>query len=1824
MLKFKLHKRKLTGSLHICLLLTSIFVSLLVLVPLSGGEPPWWDSKWSFRKTITLNHTMVTSTLKNFPVLIDITDSDLKRAQLDGDDIIFIDTNNTKLDHEIEFFDSNSGHLIAWVNIPLLSSTEDTIFYVYYGNPSAISQQNPSAVWDSNFALVQHLEEAGLTRFDSTVYGNNGTAYGGIQKSTLGKIDGADYFDGINDYVQVANSLSLNPPSAITVELWMNLSSTGNYINLVNKGTYGQYYLQYYLRAGPTAGSIYWYVKFADGTSKSIGGNVGWTWNTWSHVVATVNVTTQTIQIYLNSVLKLDTTFGSGKSIIATANPLLISDKSQRWIKGSIDEVRISNVARSASWIQTSYNMQKSPSDFCSTGSEETCPEAIALLVSDETPANGTMEAYTNPTLSIRAIDLNGKPMNITFKEKVMNNWIDTKTYVNVNDGVYTTIPTNMKNLGTTYYWSVYVTDGEDTTTKTFSFTTTTKILTEKWVASGSPIPIASSGVLIGDVNGDGLQAVIQAGRRGVVALNGNDGSVIWNFSGSAWNIDDLTQPQMADLNKDGIPEIIVPLRSPAGLVVLHANNGSVYWSQTNLGRETFSSPVVFDVDGNGYPTIFFCSSDIYNGLDGSGRLTSLSYDGKILHQTFTWRPCGGGLSIADADGDGEFELYMGDRDMYMNSAEHGDNDYGKGVQSYWAKNLTLRWSRPDILCSSQIPMLANVTGDGVLDVIIGNLNGGVAVLNSNDGSIIRSFSGGMDVTPTHYQPSVYDIDSDGNLEFLMADPHEDPNEPPGQGADDLVVWDLVKWKVDARIYIGKCFYGPLVADVTGDGIMEIVACNFRSLFVIDRTYRVIDGITGLSGTLNYAVAQDIDGDGYTELVVSSQSGYIYAFDTPARTPDPKPRSGVQFYSEYRLGAAEYVPPPGCQEPVITSINPPNNAEDAPLSLSQLQFTLADYQHQPMNYTITTNPDIGDDTKINVNNGKYTLNITKLAPSTTYIWTISVTDGTNWTNKTFTFTTKPLILWWNVDWKYRKEITIDHTKVSADLSNFPVLIDITDSDLASKAQANGNDIVFTDIDNSKINHEIELYNAGHLIAWVNVPLVSSTVDTQIYMYYGNPSAVNQQNPSGVWDSNFEMVQHLKETGLTRFDSTNYENNGTAYGGIIKSTLGKIDGADVFDGVNDYILVPNGPSLNPSSITVELWMNLSSTGDYINLVNKGTYGQYYLRAGLTEGSIYWYVKFADGTSKSIGGNIGWTWNTWNHIVATVNVTTGIIQIYLNGVLKLSTTFALGKSIITTTNSILISDINQRRTKGVIDEVRISNIARSAAWIQTSYNNQRTPTFYTIKGEETIPEVTLILAPSPSDKATNISPSLSQLSFNLTNYQGSLMNYTLVTNPNIGYGSGTNVGNGRFTVPVNNIQYSTTYTWTVSATNGTSWTNRTFTFTTYPSEPPTQDNPILTKSGGNIASYNQTTYDPDGDRVTNIYNWYRNNTSTTNLLLPFDTNSSTTTEDYSGYNNDGMIISGAAWTANGKVGGAYNFNRGFIQIPGSNTLDGGGQWSEITIEHWIYLTASQSGTRTIAKIPSYEIGISGNKIFASIWIATGKPMVSGLKQITSSTALLTNTWYHVALTYKSGVGLTLYVNGVAVATATGISGNIQTSGSNPLCIGWFDYFKGMIDEVRIYPRALTSQQIYQHYIETKDGLSNSSTIVSQESNVNDVWKCEVTPNDSHQDGTTKTSNPITIGENNRPIITSYYPETDPTINETESQEFNVTCFDPDGDSLTIEWWNGTMLVKTETGVTTSSYTFDTMLGSAGPYIITVIVKDGLAQTSHQWTLTVEQQP
>ncbi|MCK4284663.1 MAG: DUF2341 domain-containing protein [Candidatus Lokiarchaeota archaeon] len=203
----------------------------------SGGLPN--ADYFSYYKTITIDHTKVngSGSHTNFPVLISIVDSDLDdKAQWDGDDIAF--ANSTAwLDHEIELYDpSYSGtkaQLIAWVRIPLLSTSSDTTIFMFYGNSSMGSQENPTSVWNSNYKGVWHLKEnpndeiPGYIK-DSTTNGNHGTAvYMEAGDLVTGQIDGSFRFNEFSNELDHVSVGDVGPELINTVEFWMNPDTLG-------------------------------------------------------------------------------------------------------------------------------------------------------------------------------------------------------------------------------------------------------------------------------------------------------------------------------------------------------------------------------------------------------------------------------------------------------------------------------------------------------------------------------------------------------------------------------------------------------------------------------------------------------------------------------------------------------------------------------------------------------------------------------------------------------------------------------------------------------------------------------------------------------------------------------------------------------------------------------------------------------------------------------------------------------------------------------------------------------------------------------------------------------------------------------------------------------------------------------------------------------------------------------------------------------------------------------------------------------------------------------------------------------------------------------------------------------------------------------------------------------------------------------------------------------------------------------------------------------------------------------------------------------------
>jgi biopolymer transport protein ExbB len=201
----------------------------------------WWDNDWHYRKQILIYHSQVNDDLYNFPVLISNTSFDFaKHAQLDGDDFVFTTDYGLKLHHEIESYTHTSGELVAWINVPSVSSTEDTIIWLYYGNMNCDNQQNIHGTWNSEYKAVWHLDDNTRTTIkDSTSNNHPGTKKASNEPTEVkGFISKAQNFDGNNDYIKhgdILDEVFTGTNAQFTVSCWMKMTTYSSQACMVGK-----------------------------------------------------------------------------------------------------------------------------------------------------------------------------------------------------------------------------------------------------------------------------------------------------------------------------------------------------------------------------------------------------------------------------------------------------------------------------------------------------------------------------------------------------------------------------------------------------------------------------------------------------------------------------------------------------------------------------------------------------------------------------------------------------------------------------------------------------------------------------------------------------------------------------------------------------------------------------------------------------------------------------------------------------------------------------------------------------------------------------------------------------------------------------------------------------------------------------------------------------------------------------------------------------------------------------------------------------------------------------------------------------------------------------------------------------------------------------------------------------------------------------------------------------------------------------------------------------------------------------------------------------
>lgn len=337
--------------------------------------------------------------------------------------------------------------------------------------------------------------------------------------------------------------------------------------------------------------------------------------------------------------------------------------------------------------------------------------------------------------------------------------------------------------------------------------------------------------------------------------------------------------------------------------------------------------------------------------------------------------------------------------------------------------------------------------------------------------------------------------------------------------------------------------------------------------------------------------------------------------------------------------------------------------------------------------------------------------------------------------------------WYNTDWDNRKKITIESDEVSgsSNLTDLPVLVSVTDSDLKASLQSDCDDVIFTSSDETTvIPHEIEKCDStnGVYTFWVKVPTVVHDTDTDFYIYYGNAVASNQEDIVNVWD-NYEAVYHLNDDFL---DSTSYGRDGTNVGS--SNATGIVSAGQDFDGTNDEIEIGTWSTSSLSTITMQAWVDYDDFDIHdARIVSKATgtatEDHVLMLGNIGASTDDLRTRMKTGTDDSAGTI---TLIDTAEPALPIGSFSFLAMNYDGSNIKL---FRNGTETATDTKTGDIRENNWPWTiggqgsdnkwiDGIMDEVRIANVTRSADWLTTEFNNIVAPTvFLTLGTEEDAP-------------------------------------------------------------------------------------------------------------------------------------------------------------------------------------------------------------------------------------------------------------------------------------------------------------------------------------------------------------------------------------------------------------------------------------------------------------------------------------------------------
>lgn len=386
---------------------------------------------------------------------------------------------------------------------------------------------------------------------------------------------------------------------------------------------------------------------------------------------------------------------------------------------------------------------------------------------------------------------------------------------------------------------------------------------------------------------------------------------------------------------------------------------------------------------------------------------------------------------------------------------------------------------------------------------------------------------------------------------------------------------------------------------------------------------------------------------------------------------------------------------------------------------------------------------------------------TQSSTATAFIDNIGVPVTENIISKSIAYTIEAP--WYDSAWSYRVPITIPADKVNADLTDFPVYVDLSTlpAGFHTNVKANGADIRMTLANGtSEIPVEVVFYDTATDTGELHFKgTIDGDVDTLFWLYYGNaaasiPARNSTYGSENVWTNNYKAVYHMQQDPSGNgtdavLDSTSALNHLTPSGAPVLGT-GKLAGRSiVFDGVNDQLkdtdqVWPDATN----TTTIQFWSNFASADGAQNATIY-RYGD----SGASRHSSHapWANDiYFDFGAVSGAGRVSGSYTPYDDKYSFVHLTSNgstSKRIYIDGAVVYSNDVTADAPAGDKTGLAIGSGVDTEYHKGTIDEWRASTVERTSTWISTEHNNQNDPATFSVAGaQETAPITTTSITKS----------------------------------------------------------------------------------------------------------------------------------------------------------------------------------------------------------------------------------------------------------------------------------------------------------------------------------------------------------------------------------------------------------------------------------------------------------------------------------------------